>query len=233
MHFDVSKPQDLIHAVYSGGLQSTAIASLAPHVQEAYEEGDNVAAGILDGAARELTASALSVARRLGLLDEPCPFLLAGGVFKGVPWLVTELTRRITATGPGATVSRLEVEPAIGAVRFALAEARGGANVPVPLVRIAVFKTEREASVALARRVATDLAASPEIVLGLPTGRTPIHMYRELVKLHGRASPISPARRRSISTSSSGLRRLTGSYRSYMESHLFAHVNLPPVQIHF
>jgi glucosamine kinase len=131
MHFRVSKPQDLIHAVYTGGLQSTAIAALAPHVQEAYEEGDNVAAGILDGAARELTASALSVARRLGLLEEPCPFVLAGGVFKGLPWLVGELTSRITATAPGATVSRLEVEPATGAVRFALAEARGGAKVPV------------------------------------------------------------------------------------------------------
>jgi N-acetylglucosamine kinase-like BadF-type ATPase len=129
----VSKPQDLIHAVYYGGLQSTAIAALAPHVQEAYEEGDNVAAGILDGAARELTASALSVARRLELQTEACPFVLAGGVFKGLPWLVTELTRRITAAVPRASVDRLEVEPAMGAVRFALAEARGGAKIPVYL----------------------------------------------------------------------------------------------------
>jgi N-acetylglucosamine kinase-like BadF-type ATPase len=133
MHFQVSKPQDLIHAVYSGGLQPTAIAALAPHVQDAHEEGDNVAAGILDGAARELTASALSVATRLGLVHEPCPFVLAGGVFKGLPWLVSELTSRIVATVPRASVSRLEVEPAAGAVRFALAEARGGARIPVYL----------------------------------------------------------------------------------------------------
>ena len=133
MHFDVTKPQDLIHAVYSGGLQSTAIAALAPHVQEAYEEGDPVAAGILDGAARELTSSALSVARRLGLLEEPCTFLLAGGVFKGVPWLVTEMTERLKATAAQASVIRLEVEPASGAVRLALADARGGLKLPVYL----------------------------------------------------------------------------------------------------
>lgn len=133
MHFDVSKPQDLIHAVYYGGLQSTAIAALAPYVQEAYEEGDTVAAGILDGAARELTSSALSVARRLGLLEEPCPFVLAGGVFKGVPWLVGALTERLKETVARASVSRLEVEPATGAVRLALADARGGLKLPVYL----------------------------------------------------------------------------------------------------
>ncbi len=133
MHFDVTKPQDLIHAVYYGGLQSTAIAALAPHVQEAYEEGDTVAAGILDGAARELTSSALSVARRLELLEEPCTFLLAGGVFKGVPWLVTELTERLKAPAAQASVIRLEVEPASGAVRLALADARGGLKLPVYL----------------------------------------------------------------------------------------------------
>jgi len=133
MHFDVSKPQDLIHAVYYGGLQSTAIAALAPHVQEAYEEGDTVAAGILDGAARELTSSALSVARRLALLEEPCTFLLAGGVFKGLPWLVSELTERLKATAARAHVIRLEAEPASGAVRLALADARGGLKLPVYL----------------------------------------------------------------------------------------------------
>ncbi|MGH9314356.1 MAG: N-acetylglucosamine kinase [Vicinamibacterales bacterium] len=133
MHFGVSKAQDLIHEVYYGGLRSTAIAALAPHVQQAYEEGDNVAGGILDGAARELTSSALSVGLRLGLLEEACTVVLAGGVFKGVPWLVGELTRRVTAAAARASIIQLEVEPASGAVRLALAEARGGAKIPVYL----------------------------------------------------------------------------------------------------
>jgi N-acetylglucosamine kinase-like BadF-type ATPase len=132
-HFDVSKPQDLIHRVYYGGLRPTAIGALSPYVQAAYEEGDHVAAGILEGAARELTSSALSVARRLGLEEGAPTFLLAGGVFKGVPWLVGELTRRLIAAAAKATVKLLEIEPAAGAVRLALAEARGGAHIPTYL----------------------------------------------------------------------------------------------------
>jgi N-acetylglucosamine kinase-like BadF-type ATPase len=132
-HFDVSKPQDLIHEVYYGGLRPTAIGALAPYVQEAYEEGDVVATGILDGAARELTSSALSVARRLRVDAHLLTFLLAGGVFKGVPWLVGELRYRLTAAAPTANVRLLDVEPAGGAVRLALAEVRGGANIPTYL----------------------------------------------------------------------------------------------------
>jgi N-acetylglucosamine kinase-like BadF-type ATPase len=132
-HFNVSRPQDLIHEVYYGGLRPTAIGALSPHVQAAYDEGDHVAAGILDGAARELTSSALSVARRLGLEDGALTFVLAGGVFKGVPWLIGEMTRRLTTFATTATVRVLEVEPAAGAVRLALAEARGGARIPAYL----------------------------------------------------------------------------------------------------
>jgi N-acetylglucosamine kinase-like BadF-type ATPase len=130
-HFGVTKPQDLIYEVYYGGLQPTAIGALAPHVQTARDEGDHVARGILDGAARELAASALSVTRRLHLDREAFTFVLAGGVFKGVPWLINELTERLTAEAPTSSVRLLDVEPANGAVRLALAEARGGASIPL------------------------------------------------------------------------------------------------------
>jgi N-acetylglucosamine kinase-like BadF-type ATPase len=132
-HFGVGKPQDLIHEVYYGGLRPTAIGALAQHVQAAQEEGDGVAHGILDSAARELAASALSVASRLELIRGGVDFVLAGGVFKGVPWLATELAARLTAAAPGSTVKPLDVEPARGAVQLALAEARDGAKIPTYL----------------------------------------------------------------------------------------------------
>jgi len=47
-----------------------------------------------------------------------------------VPWLAAELKRRLPATPPRGQVKRLEVEPAMGAVRIALAEAQGGARLP-------------------------------------------------------------------------------------------------------
>jgi len=56
--------------------------------------------------------------------------VLAGGVFSGVPWLAEELRRRLPGIAPRGQVRRLEVEPAVGAVRLALAEARGGARIP-------------------------------------------------------------------------------------------------------
>ena len=78
----------------------------------------------------ELEASALSVARRLELIGEPFVFILAGGIFRAVPWLEQELERRLPISAPGSRVRLLEQEPAVGAVAIALQEARGGAVIP-------------------------------------------------------------------------------------------------------
>ncbi len=129
-HFDVDRAQDLIHEVYHGMLRPTSIASLAQSVQTAFRAGDSVAIGILRGAANELESSALSVARRLDLIGGQFPFVLAGGIFKAVPWLHEELQRRLTLAAPGSDTVLLDVEPAVGAVRLAIAEAHGGAPIP-------------------------------------------------------------------------------------------------------
>jgi N-acetylglucosamine kinase-like BadF-type ATPase len=129
-YFRVARPQDLIHEVYYGGLRPTEIAALAAQVQAAAAEGDEVATGILEGASRELAAAGLSVARRLDLLEQPVTFVLAGGIFRGVPWLATALEARLAQAAPRAEVRRLEGEPAAGAVRLALAELHGGARIP-------------------------------------------------------------------------------------------------------
>jgi N-acetylglucosamine kinase-like BadF-type ATPase len=130
-HFHVARAQDLIHQVYHGNLRPTAIASLAHSVHLAFREGDSVAIGILRAAANELESSALSVARRLELVGERFPFVLAGGIFKAVPWLHEELERRLVLASPGSETTLLDVEPAVGAVHLAVAEAHGGARIPV------------------------------------------------------------------------------------------------------
>ena len=58
------------------------------------------------------------------------PFILAGGVFRVVPWLAEELSRRLLEVAPRCEVRPLQQEPAAGAVWLALSEARGGARVP-------------------------------------------------------------------------------------------------------
>src|SRR4051812_14038387 len=129
-HFGVEQAQGLIHEIYHTNLAPSAIGALATCVQQAFAENDPVATGILRGAADELAGSALSVARRLDLLGERFPFILAGGIFRAVPWLTGELERRLPIAAPGSQARRLDREPAAGAVRLALQEARGGATVP-------------------------------------------------------------------------------------------------------
>jgi N-acetylglucosamine kinase-like BadF-type ATPase len=130
-HFGVSQAQGLIHEVYHTNLKPSAIGALATCVQNAFAEGDAVAVGILHSAARELEAAASSVARRLELVGEPFPFILAGGIFRAVPWLEQELSRRLPVTAPNSRTHLLSREPAEGAVALALQEARGAAQIPV------------------------------------------------------------------------------------------------------
>lgn len=130
-HFGVAQPQGLIHQIYHSNLKPAAIGALARSVQAAFGQGDAVAIGILRGAANELESSALSVARRLTLVGQAFTFLLAGGIFRAVPWLAEELERRLPVAAPRSEVRLLDVEPAAGAVALALQEARGGARVPV------------------------------------------------------------------------------------------------------
>jgi glucosamine-6-phosphate deaminase len=45
-----------------------------------------------------------------------------------------------------------------------------------------VFPTAHDAAAALAAAVVTAIREKPSIVLGLPTGRTPVVFYRELIR---------------------------------------------------
>jgi N-acetylglucosamine kinase-like BadF-type ATPase len=130
-YYGVARAQDVIHQVYHQTMRPAAIASLAQQVMAAFADGDEVAIGILRGAADQLESSGLSVARRLEIVGSEFPFVLAGGIFRAVPWLEEELGRRLPLAAPRSRTLRLDVEPASGAVRLALAEARGGYAVPV------------------------------------------------------------------------------------------------------
>jgi N-acetylglucosamine kinase-like BadF-type ATPase len=129
-HFGVRQAQGLIHEVYNTNLKPAAIGALSRCVQAAFSQGDQVAIGILRGAADELEASALSVARRLELIGESFVFILAGGIFRAVPWLEQELERRLPLSAPRSRVRLLDREPATGAVAIALQAARGEAVIP-------------------------------------------------------------------------------------------------------
>jgi glucosamine kinase len=126
----LSSPTDLIHEIYYRDLHRHAIAGLAALVEDAAEAGDAVAAQILTRAANELAAAAASVITRLGMRGDAFPVILAGGIFRGIPSLVRDVEHRLSEAAPRATARLLTVEPAVGAVRLALAAARGPVTVP-------------------------------------------------------------------------------------------------------
>jgi glucosamine-6-phosphate deaminase len=101
------------------------------------------------------------------------------------------------------------------------------------MTRVRVFSSADALARALARDVARRLAANPRLVLGLPTGRTPIPFYKEIVRLYG-AKRIDFGRATTFN-----LDEFLGlgpddprSYCAFMRRHLFDHVNIAPRRIH-
>jgi len=101
-------------------------------------------------------------------------------------------------------------------------------------VNIRIFDNPNDTAVAAARRIADALAQNPALVLGLPTGSSPIATYAELRRLHA-AGEVDFARAVTFNLDEfAGIAPShPGSFRTFMERHLFALVNLPPTQIHF
>jgi len=101
-------------------------------------------------------------------------------------------------------------------------------------MRVRIFTNADTVARVLSHDIARRLARNPRLVIGLPTGRTPIPLYREVVRLHraGRAD-LS----RAITFNLDEFVGLSGSdprsYRAFMQRHLFDCINLPRRRIHF
>jgi glucosamine-6-phosphate deaminase len=96
-----------------------------------------------------------------------------------------------------------------------------------------VIKDERELARTLAAQIAQTLRDTPRLVFGLPTGRTPIRLYHELGTLHARGqADFSQATSFNLDEFLGIGSDHPGSYRAFMEEHLFSRVNLPRDRIH-
>ena len=92
-------------------------------------------------------------------------------------------------------------------------------------MQIRVFADERAVADALAVMVATAVRDSHHPVLGLPTGRTPVLLYKELVKrAHADALDLSHVTTFNLDEFLSLPATHPGSYRHFMEHHLFGHL---------
>jgi glucosamine-6-phosphate deaminase len=100
-------------------------------------------------------------------------------------------------------------------------------------VIVHTFETEHDVARALAERVASALRVRPSLVLGLPTGRTPVRTYEELRRLHARGA-VSFAQATTFNLDEFVGVDAThpGSFRQFMERHLFAGVDMRPERVH-
>jgi glucosamine-6-phosphate deaminase len=82
--------------------------------------------------------------------------------------------------------------------------------------------------------VCTAIADRPTLVLGLPTGRTPLAFYEQM-RERAREQPVdwSAVRTFNLDEFVAVAEGAPGRYRAYMERELFAHVNLQPEHIGF
>jgi glucosamine-6-phosphate deaminase len=101
-------------------------------------------------------------------------------------------------------------------------------------VRVRLFSTAESVARSLAADVARTIAAAPRAVLGFPTGRTPIPLYRQLVRLH-REGRLDLTRASTFNLDEFlGLSpRDPRSYQAFMRAHLFDQVGIPREQTHF
>jgi glucosamine-6-phosphate deaminase len=96
--------------------------------------------------------------------------------------------------------------------------------------RVTIYPDDRSAARALGSRIASELAANPRLVLGLPTGRTPVALYDVLSRLKAdfwKATTFNLDEFLGIPPSH------PGSYREFMERHLFQRINLSRDRINF
>jgi glucosamine-6-phosphate deaminase len=101
-------------------------------------------------------------------------------------------------------------------------------------VKCQAFPSEDALAAALARIILDSIRRLPGVVLGLPTGRTPLGLYAELVRL------TAVERADWLDVRTFNLDEFVGlggheggSYRAFMQERLFRHVNIRPEHVGF
>jgi len=99
-------------------------------------------------------------------------------------------------------------------------------------MRLVRVKDENELARAAAREIARQLAEKPASVVALPTGRTPLGMYRELVAMHQRGQvDFSRAHILDVDEFYPVARQHPGSCAAYLREHLLSWVNVDPARV--
>ena len=128
-HFGVATVRDVTLGLHSGKISEGALLGLAPVLLAVAGEGDEVAGDVVRRLAEEICVMAVVAMRRLGLTAEPTQVVLGGGLMTARdPLLLSEITERIMAAAPEATVSVVAVPPVAGAALLGLDHVGAGTD---------------------------------------------------------------------------------------------------------
>lgn len=122
MALGVESIDDIIRKVYAERMSVTDIAALAPVVTKAAQEGDAVAAKIVEEAVQGLASMINTVIRRLAMQGRSFPVATIGGVFKAGEIVTGPLTKAVNAVAPKAHIGKPMMGPWLGSVLVALEE---------------------------------------------------------------------------------------------------------------
>ncbi len=101
-------------------------------------------------------------------------------------------------------------------------------------MHLRVFSDPRSAAAAVAQRIVECLRENPRLVLSLPTGRTPLQLYHELVARAARGgADFSQATTFNLDEFLGIRPDDPGSFRTYMERHLFSRIDLDRARLNF
>jgi N-acetylglucosamine kinase-like BadF-type ATPase len=120
-HAGVATMTELIEAVHLGRLSEAECMDLNPVLFAVAADGDAVASDVVLRQAMEVAALAVAAMRRLGVLGEPIPVVLGGGVLTaGHPQLMDEIDRLLAEQAPLATAAVVRTPPVVGAALLGL-----------------------------------------------------------------------------------------------------------------
>jgi N-acetylglucosamine kinase-like BadF-type ATPase len=108
---------ELLHVFYTPGWPRQRVAALAPIVNRIAEDGDPIAVGVLENAARELATLVAAVRRQLWSEDETVRVAWVGGVFQSA--ILLERFRTLVSIDDHAICSAPDHGPPVGALLLA------------------------------------------------------------------------------------------------------------------
>jgi N-acetylglucosamine kinase-like BadF-type ATPase len=135
--FQVESVEALLHMLTARDLpRPPHLRQFARELLDAAQTGDPTARRIVERHGAGLGDYALTAARKVGLIDQQFPLVLAGGVLRHpAPILRAALINRVQTAAPGAIPLDSRLEPAVGALILAI-ESGGTGIAPVVLEQI-------------------------------------------------------------------------------------------------